>query len=99
MAKFLYGTGRFCAAHALVVLLAWIVLAVGLTGLKAQFGSLTSNDQSLPGTQSQQASDLLAAYFPPQQNGSSPIVFHVSKGKITDKGNKVPGITAQWSVH
>src|SRR5262252_8185273 len=88
MAKFLYRTGRFCAAHALVVLLAWIVLAVGLTGLKAQLGSLTSNDQSLPGTQSQQASDLLAAYFPPQQNGSSPIVFHVSKGKITDQGNK-----------
>src|SRR5215471_21796579 len=42
----------------------------------------------LPGTQSQQASDLLAAYFPPQQNGSSPIVFHVAKGKITDQGNK-----------
>src|SRR5215467_3300630 len=88
MARFLYGTGRFCAAHALVVLLAWIVLAVGLTGLKAQFGGLTSNDQSLPGTQSQQAADLLAAYFPPQQNGSSPIVFHVAKGKITDQANK-----------
>jgi uncharacterized membrane protein YdfJ with MMPL/SSD domain len=88
MAKFLYRTGRFCAAHALFVLLAWIVLAVGLTGLKSQFGGLTSNDQTLPGTQSQQASDLLATYFPPQQNGSSPIVFHVSKGKITDKANK-----------
>src|SRR5215471_12463718 len=88
MAKFLYGTGRFCAAHALVVLLAWIVLAVGLTGLKAHFGSLTSNDQSLPGTQSQQASDPLATYLPPQQNGSSPIVFHVAKGKITGKANK-----------
>ena len=31
MAKFLYRTGRFCAAHALYVLLAWIVLAIGLT--------------------------------------------------------------------
>src|SRR5215471_788257 len=88
MARFLYRVGRFCAAHALVVLLAWIVLAAVVVGLKSQLGSLTSNDQSLPGTQSQQASDLLAAYFPPQQNGSSPIVFHVSKGKITDQGNK-----------
>src|SRR5215469_938089 len=88
MAKILYRVGRFCAAHALVVLLAWIVLAVGLTGLKAQFGGLPSNDQTLPGTQSQQASDLLATYFPPQQNGSSPIVFHVATGKITDNGNK-----------
>src|SRR5215467_13193757 len=88
MAKFLYRVGRFCAAHALVVLLAWIVLAVVVVGLKSKIGSLTSNDQTLPGTQSQQASDLLATYFPPQQNGSSPIVFHVSKGKITDKANK-----------
>jgi uncharacterized membrane protein YdfJ with MMPL/SSD domain len=88
MAKFLYRVGRFCAAHALLVVLAWIVVAAVLVGLKSQLGSLTSNDQSLPGTQSQQASDLLARYFPPQQNGSSPIVFHVSKGKITDKANK-----------
>jgi uncharacterized membrane protein YdfJ with MMPL/SSD domain len=88
MATFLYRVGRFCAAHALVALLAWIVLAAVVVGLKSQLGSLTSNDQTLPGTQSQQASNLLAAYFPPQQNGSSPIVFHVAKGKITDKANK-----------
>src|SRR6266436_8039304 len=88
MAKFLYRVGRFCAAHPLYVLLGWIVLAAVLVGLKSQLGSMTSNDQSLPGTQSQQASDLLAKYFPPQQNGSSPIVFHVGKGKITYKANK-----------
>src|SRR5262245_24746534 len=88
MAKFLYRVGRFCAARALVVLLAWVVLAVVVVGLKSQLGSLTSNDQTLPGTQSQQAADLLAAYFPPQQNGSSPIVFHVAKGTITGKANK-----------
>src|SRR5215472_14744717 len=88
MARFLYRVGRFCAAHALVVLLAWVVLAVVVVGLKSQVGGITSNDQTLPGTQSQQASDLLAKYFPPQQNGSSPIVFHVAKGKITDQANK-----------
>src|SRR5215467_8064054 len=88
MARFLYRVGRFCAAHALVVLLAWVVLAVVVVGLKSQVGGITSNDQTLPGTQSQQASDLLAAKFWPQQNGSSPIVFHVGKGKITGKANK-----------
>jgi uncharacterized membrane protein YdfJ with MMPL/SSD domain len=51
-------------------------------------GAATSNDLSLPGTESQQATDLLASRFPPQQNGSSPIVFHVTKGKITDAANK-----------
>jgi len=47
-----------------------------------------SNDLSLPGTESRQATDLLASRFPPQQNGSSPVVFHVTKGKITDSANK-----------
>jgi RND superfamily putative drug exporter len=51
-------------------------------------GAETSNDLSLPGTESQQATDLLADRFPPQQNGSSPVVFHVTKGKITDSANK-----------
>ena len=51
-------------------------------------GAETSNDLSLPGTESQQATDLLASRFPPQQNGSSPIVFHVAKGKIIDTANQ-----------
>jgi len=88
MGRALYRLGRFCAVHPLIVLLAWIVLAGGVVGAKSVMGSMTSNDQTLPGTQSQQASDLLQTYFPPQQNGSSPIVFHVSRGKITDQANK-----------
>jgi uncharacterized membrane protein YdfJ with MMPL/SSD domain len=51
-------------------------------------GAETSNDLSLPGTESQQATDLLTSRFPPQQNGSSPVVFHVTRGKITDPANK-----------
>ena len=43
------------------------------------FGSVTSNDLSLPGTGSQAATDVLAARFPPQQNGTSPIIFAVER--------------------
>ena len=88
MGRALYRIGHFCVAHPLIVLLAWIVLAVGLVGAMSKAGSMTTNDLTLPGTQSQQASDLLAQNFPPQQNGSNPIVFHVAKGKITDTANK-----------
>ena len=88
MGRALYRIGRFCAAHALLVLLAWIVIAVGVVAVMSAVGSMTTNDLSLPGTESQQATDLLAAKFPPQQNGSNPIVFHVSKGKLTDSANK-----------
>ena len=47
-------------------------------------GSNTSNNLSLPGTDSQAASDLLASRFPPQQNGSNPLVFRARTGKVTD---------------
>jgi uncharacterized membrane protein YdfJ with MMPL/SSD domain len=88
MGRALYRLGRFCAAHPLYILLGWVVLAAGVSLAVRTVGSLTSNDLTLPGTQSQQATDLLAANFPPQQNGSNPIVFHVGKGNITTGANK-----------
>jgi uncharacterized membrane protein YdfJ with MMPL/SSD domain len=84
----LYRLGRLCANRAIVVLAVWLGLVVAVQLVVARVGAETSNDLSLPGTESQQATDLLASRFPPQQNGSSPIVFHVTKGKITDSANK-----------
>jgi uncharacterized membrane protein YdfJ with MMPL/SSD domain len=66
----------------------WLVLAVGMVGLVSTFGSNTSNNLNLPGTDSQAASALLASRFPPQQNGSNPIVFYAKTGKVTDAKNK-----------
>jgi uncharacterized membrane protein YdfJ with MMPL/SSD domain len=74
MARALYRLGHFCAAHPLYILIGWIVLAAGVSLAVRTVGSLTSNDLELPGSQSQEATDLLAANFPPQQNGSNPIV-------------------------
>ena len=62
----------------------WVVLLVVVVAVAQGFGSNTSNNLDLPGTDSQAASDLLAARFPPQQNGSNPLVFHVRTGKVTD---------------
>jgi len=62
----------------------WIVLLAALIGLSQSMGSNTSNNLSLPGTDSQAASDLLASRFPPQQNGSNPLVFRARTGKVTD---------------
>ena len=59
----------------------WIVGIAVLIALAHGFGSNTSNNLQLPGTDSQAATDLLAARFPPQQNGSSPLVFHTRPGR------------------
>ncbi len=88
MARLLYRLGRLVAAHALIVIALWIVVAVGVTLLVGKFGAETNNNVRLPGTGSQSATDLLAAGFPPRQNGSNPIIFHTSHGKVTDAANK-----------
>jgi uncharacterized membrane protein YdfJ with MMPL/SSD domain len=85
----LYRLGHLVAAHPVIVLVLWVAVAVGVTLTVKQVGANTDNNISLPGTGSQAATDLLQAGFPPQQNGSNPIIFHIrGAGKITDKDNK-----------
>src|SRR6478735_2644643 len=85
----LYRLGHLVAPHPVVVLVFWIALAAGVTLTVKQVGANTDNNVSLPGTGSQAATDLLQAGFPPQQNGSNPIIFHIrGAGKVTDKDNK-----------
>jgi uncharacterized membrane protein YdfJ with MMPL/SSD domain len=81
--------GRFIAHHKWVALGAWAVALIVVVGLVKTVGANTSNNLELPGTDSQAATDLLAAEFPPQQNGKNPIVFGVPEGeKVTDSENK-----------
>jgi uncharacterized membrane protein YdfJ with MMPL/SSD domain len=66
----------------------WACL-VAVAGLSvAALGARTSNDIRLPGTETQAATDFLAREFPPQQNGQSPVVFHVSSGTLEDPAVK-----------
>jgi len=84
VARALHRLGLVAARRKWVVLGCWIVLLAALIGLSQSMGSNTSNNLSLPGTDSQAASDLLASRFPPQQNGSNPLVFRARTGKVTD---------------
>jgi uncharacterized membrane protein YdfJ with MMPL/SSD domain len=58
-----------------------------VVGAVRVMGAQTGNNLELPGTGSQEVQDLLTERFPPQQNGTNPIVFHVSEGKLTDSAN------------
>ena len=88
MARALHRLGLLCARWKWVVLGVWVLGIALLIGLAHGFGSNTSNNLRLPGTDSQAATDLLAARFPPQQNGSNPLVFHTATGKMNDADNK-----------
>jgi putative drug exporter of the RND superfamily len=80
----LYRLARFCARHRFVVFAVWLVVAVVLVGVSHRLGDNTNDNLTLPGTGSQSATDTLSKSFPDQANGTSPIVLHVSNGKLTD---------------
>jgi RND superfamily putative drug exporter len=84
MTGVLYGVARFCVRRKFIVLAVWLVVAVALVAISHQMGDNTNDNLSLPGTNSQHATDILKRSFPTQANGTSPIVLHAPNGKLTD---------------
>ncbi|NQU36256.1 MAG: MMPL family transporter, partial [Actinobacteria bacterium] len=88
MGSALAALGSFCARRKFTVLIGWAILIAVMLGMIGAFGAQVNNNFSLPGTGSQSATDLLESDFPPQQNGTSPILFHVETGSMNDSSNK-----------
>src|ERR1700735_1864554 len=84
MTGVLYAIARFCVRRKFIVLAVWLVAAVALVAISHRMGDNTNDNLSLPGTNSQRATDILAKSFPIQANGISPIVLHAPSGKLTD---------------
>ncbi|MFI9310292.1 MMPL family transporter [Streptomyces triculaminicus] len=91
MATFLYRLGRLAFRRRWYFALIWVLLLV-LAGVGAATASKsTNNDFSIPGTEAQQAFDLLEKRFPgnTEQNASARVVFKAPDGqKLTDAKNK-----------
>jgi putative drug exporter of the RND superfamily len=83
----LYGLAKFCVRHRVAVLCVWLIAAIALVAVSHRLGDNTNDNLSLPGTDSQHATDVLKRSFPPQANGTSPIVLHAKTGKLTDQNN------------
>jgi putative drug exporter of the RND superfamily len=78
---FLYHLGRLCARHRLVVILAWVGIAVAIVAWAGALGSQASDNVSISGSGSNQVTDLLGRGFHAQQYGSSPIVLRAPAGR------------------
>jgi putative drug exporter of the RND superfamily len=79
----LYAIGRFCSRHHWPVIAAWIVLAIALLAIANAAGSKTSENLTLPGTDSTTATELLEDNLPEQAYGSNPLVLEAPRGKLT----------------
>jgi putative drug exporter of the RND superfamily len=88
MSLLLYRLGHACARHRRVVLAIWLVVLVASVLLVRAVGTETSDDLTLPGTGSTEATDLLDEYLPKQANGTNPVVFEATTGKVTDGRNR-----------
>src|SRR5579871_6301664 len=73
----------WCVAHRRLTLAAWVVLLIAALGASGAVGSHYSNSNSLKGTESQRAADLLGSRFPSQAGDTDQIVFRVSSGSVT----------------
>jgi RND superfamily putative drug exporter len=73
---------RWCVSHRRQVVLGWVAIAVLTTVLAGAVGRQYATNFSLPGTESQRASDLLQHEFKTQSGDLDTIVFHVSHGTV-----------------
>ncbi|MDN3262806.1 MMPL family transporter [Streptomyces sp. CSDS2] len=86
MATFLCRLGRFSFRRRWPVALLWVVLLVGAGVLAGRAPAAPPNDFSMPGTEAQQAYDLLERDFPELKadGATARVVFRAEDGKVTD---------------
>ncbi|MCU1570954.1 MAG: transporter [Naasia sp.] len=80
MATALYRLGLWAYSRPWRVIVAWIVLIVAIGGAAVALGGKTQESYSIPGTESQQAIDKLAAVFPQTAGASVQVVYRAPAG-------------------
>jgi RND superfamily putative drug exporter len=79
---------RWTMAHRRIVVLVWIVAAVGIFAVSSSVGKKNASNFTLPGTGSQQAVDLLKSRFPAQAGDADQIVFHARTGTLNNAADR-----------
>jgi RND superfamily putative drug exporter len=86
MSSYLYRLARFAFRRRRLVLAVWLVAAVAAIVLAQASGGKTNDNFTIPGTEAQNAADVLTARLPAFSGGQSAIVFATTGGsaKVTD---------------
>ncbi|WP_350349586.1 MMPL family transporter [Agromyces sp. G08B096] len=80
MALLLHRIGRFAYRRAWLVVIGWVVALGALLGLGLGLGGQLQESYSIPGTESQEAIDQLAAVFPQTAGASAKAVIDAPDG-------------------
>jgi len=87
MTKPLYALGRLAARRHWIVIVAWLVVAIGIAVASRSAGDQTNDNLSMPGTDSTKATTLLESRLPQNAFGSNPLALEVKHGLLTDAAN------------
>ncbi len=79
--------GRFAARHHWWFIAAWVVIALAVGTIANVKGADTTDNFTIPGTESQTAFDILESDFPALSGTTGTVVFQAHSGAITDAAN------------
>src|ERR1700747_681133 len=82
------GFARWCFVHRKAVLAVWLIALIGSFVLRKLSGSANSTGNSLPGTDSAKAQQVLTADFPAQAGDSDQIVVQARHGTLRSPAAK-----------
>ena len=85
---------RFCATHPWRIVFGWIGLIVVLIVTVATVGGSLKDEFTIPGSESQKATDLIKAEFASEQGGVLNLVFAAPKGETLDTPERKQAINA-----
>jgi len=88
MSTSLYRLGRFAVRRRWFVLGAWVLAVVAMSVAGRAVGGELKDQFTVPGVESQQATDLLKSTFPAQAGGTAQVVFHTANGTVTSAPNR-----------
>jgi RND superfamily putative drug exporter len=87
----LYHLGRICVRRRWIVLAIWLLVFAALALWARSVGPDVNDNLTLPGSDSQRATDVLSERFPSQANGTNPVVLRApANHKLTDSRYKQP---------
>ena len=85
---------RFCATHPWRIVFGWIGLIVLLIVTVATVGGSLKDEFTIPGSESQKATDLIKSEFASEQGGVLNLVFAAPKGETLDTPERKQAINA-----
>ncbi|WP_407549794.1 MMPL family transporter [Streptomyces sp. Pv4-95] len=73
---------RWCLRRRIVVIVLWLAALAGVAAAAGVAGSAYSNNYEVPGTESGQATALMAQAFPDRSGDSDTLVWHTDSGTV-----------------